>query len=168
MRLSSWAALSSTIVIAGCVQAVTPTPTVTTTLEARVVVPTAAPVVVVSDPLEAFGGVYSIAGAPMADGCGGEIYLAAQTITIAPQARTLFADVVNRTYAARVEGQQMIAEGHFEARGTCPETAIYERWVLSMGAGRRLEGSLESLWPRAPTCSNPCLVTFQIAALPTQ
>lgn len=156
------------VVAVGCAPALVPAPTVTTTQEARVVVPTAAPVAVVSDPLEAFGGVYSIAGAPMADGCGGEIYLAARTITVEPQARTLFADVVNRTYAARVEGQQMIAEGHFEARGTCPETVIYERWILSMSADGRLEGSLESLWPRAPSCANPCLITFQIMALPSQ
>jgi hypothetical protein len=76
--------------------------------------------------------------------------------------------VVDRTYSARVEGQQLIAEGHFATRGTCPETVIYERWVLSMTTDGRLEGTLESLWPRAPNCANPCLVTFQIAAMRTQ
>jgi len=154
------AAVLISLVASSCASAVTTAPAPVTS---TVVVPAPAPVVV-ADPLEAFGGVYAIAGAPVADGCGGEIVLAARTITVNPAARTLFADVVNRTYTARVEDGRLIAEGHFQARGTCPETVIFERWILTLTPDGRLEGTLESLWPRAPDCANPCLITFVIAA----
>ena len=152
--------VAAVVLALGCVEAVPPGPTV---VQAPVAVVASQP-----DPLASFAGVYSIVGRPSSDGCAGQIYLAARTFVVDAGARTLFADVVNRTYAARVEGGLLIAEGNFEDDATCAESQIFERWVLSRQADGSLAGALDSLWPLPPECGNPCLVRFSVAALPAQ
>ena len=65
---------------------------------------------------------YRITGRPAADGCGGRIVLAARHLRFG--ARTLFADVVDRTYALERRGRRRIAEGRFEDDYACPGTRI--------------------------------------------
>jgi hypothetical protein len=157
------AVLATTLAAAACAGAPAPAMVAAAPAEVGVAVPVAA-----QDGLAAFAGSFAISGQPMADGCAGQIYLAARTIVVDARGRTLFADVVDRTYAARAEAGSLVAEGYFEAQAACPETAIFERWVLSRRADGGLEGVLDSLWPLAGSCGQPCLVRFEIVALPTQ
>ncbi|MFO0695400.1 MAG: hypothetical protein U0230_17690 [Polyangiales bacterium] len=113
--------------------------------------------------LEDFAGTWTIEGSPAADGCQGQVYLAARHVTIDPVTRTLFADVVDRTYAAHVEGDALVAEGDFEARGSCPGKRLEERWTFRRTSASTLEGRLVSGWVLPPVCSQRCLVTFDLA-----
>lgn len=114
--------------------------------------------------LEDFAGTWTIEGSPGADGCMGRVYLAARHVTVDPGSRTLVADVVDRTYAARVEGDALVAEGEFEAAGSCPGKRLEERWTWRRTGPSTLEGRLQSGWVIPPLCAQRCLVTFEVVA----
>ncbi len=116
------------------------------------------------NPLEEFAGTYHITGGIESDGCGGRIHLAVENAAIDADQGTLFADVVDRTFQARVEDEQMIAEGRFE-RSSCPESTIFERWTMTRTA-EGIEGTLESLW-LLPPCDQTCLVVFHVNGSPS-
>ncbi len=150
-----------TVLFLGCISpTTTPVPTTVT------VAPLSPPIVVVEDPFEAFAGDYTIGGAPVVDGCGGRIVLAARNIRVDPSTRTLYADVVDRTYEARIESGQLIAEGRFPARAACQSSTIFERWTLTQNAAGGLDGTLTSLWMLPPNCSHPCQISFVITTTP--
>lgn len=105
---------------------------------------------------------YRIEGQPMSDECGGEIYLAARHITFQPT--TMFADVVNRTYGLRRDGDRLVASGRFHSDYACEATRIRERWDLRRVSPDVLEGSLASTWRLRPSCDE-CTVRFRIRAI---
>jgi hypothetical protein len=113
--------------------------------------------------LDTFAGRFRIWGETIEDGCDRRIVLAARHLAIDPAARTVFADVVERTYEARVEGGQLIAEGRFDVESACPNTTIFERWTLAWN-GDGLEGQLESTWQLAPECRSVCTLRLAIHA----
>ena len=114
-----------------------------------------------------FGGRYALSSASgVAPECGGKLYLAAKHIEVNQESASVFADVVNRTYSARFEGETMIADGNFEVEGTCPGTKIYEKWTLTRDTTGALRGELESHWQLPPYCQRACEVKFPITATP--
>jgi hypothetical protein len=115
----------------------------------------------VADPLAEFVGPYRITGEARSDSCAGVIVLAANAIDVAATGH-LHANVVNRDYEARVEGERLVAEGRFPASTGC-DGDIFERWTFEPSAGG-LEGELESEWPLPPSCSSHCRVVFAIHA----
>ncbi len=106
---------------------------------------------------------YRIEGAPEADGCGGRIVLAARHIQLDRARGRIFADVVNRTYTARVQGDRLLAEGSFRSADACPG-GVREAWSLRWSTPRVLTGTLQSTWQLAPRCE-PCTVTFRLRAV---
>jgi hypothetical protein len=114
-----------------------------------------------ADPLAAFVGRYHITGTARSDGCSGALYLAANMVDVGSTGH-LSANVVNREYDARVEGDRLIAEGSFPAQVGC-EGDLFERWTFRRSAGG-LEGELESEWPFPPNCATRCRVVFTIHA----
>jgi len=113
--------------------------------------------------LEAFAGSYRIDGQAITDGCAEGVYLAARNIVVDPIARSLQADVVERTYAARVDGETLVAEGRFPSPDGCPDSTLYETWVLAR-EGDALTGTLSSTWLLRPDCMHPCTIEFAISA----
>lgn len=112
-----------------------------------------------------FGGSYVLSSSSGTDkACGGQLVLAAKHILVDQDAKTVYADVVNRTYDARFESSTLIAEGRFDVAGTCPGTKIYEKWTLSRDPAGRLVGELESHWSLPPYCQRACEVRFPIVA----
>jgi hypothetical protein len=159
MRIACVLSLALACVVGGCL---VPPPAVTAPAVAAPAAPVAAPA---PDPMASFGGAYALVGRPMADGCGGQVYLAARSFVVDPAARTLFADVVNRTYSARIENGALVAEGYFEHESLCQDSRLFERWTLTRQADGSLAGTLESIWPLPPACS-PCGIQFAIVAIP--
>lgn len=115
-------------------------------------------------PSQGGGGVerYRIDGSPSADGCGGQVYLAARHIVLDRARNTLFADVVRRTYGARFEAERVQASGRFTSPTTC-SGALRESWDLRRTGPDELRGTLSSTWQLPPSCE-PCTITFRIRA----
>jgi hypothetical protein len=109
----------------------------------------------------------ALEGATSGDGCAGEIVLAARNIAIDPWARTLFADVVDRTYAARAMAGGVVAEVALANESDCAGTDVVERWTLVPRPDGALVGGLESTWLLPPTCATPCTISFGIVARPS-
>lgn len=116
------------------------------------------------DPMLA-SGTYRIEGHPMADGCGGQVYLAARHIAIDVAGGRLDADVVDRNYRLRVEGGTIVAEGDFDESPDCAGPDVHERWTLHPAGEGRLRGELESSWSLAPACGSRCTITFSLSAV---
>lgn len=133
----------------------------TTPTEPAPVATTAAP----SMTLDAFAGDYAIEGSTIADTCDAHIVLAAQHVRIDAASRTVFADVVERTYPARLEAGVLVAEGRFTPQHACPQSTIYETWRLTPTGGG-LEGTLVSTWLIEPDCAHPCTLEVAIRARP--
>ena len=117
------------------------------------------------DALGPFEGTYALTGHAASNGCGRDMYLAARHLVVKPAARTLFADVVNRTYDARAQGDRLVAEGRF-LEPQCRSSEIVERWVLARGPNGALSGTLESSWQVAPDCATRCSTTYTVSATP--
>lgn len=97
--------------------------------------------------------------------CGGQsLVLAARHLRVSGE--KAFADVVDRTYSARFEGNTMIADGDFDVGGICPGTKVYEKWTLARETSGALRGELESHWSLPPDCQRACEVRFPITATP--
>jgi hypothetical protein len=105
---------------------------------------------------------YRIVGRPVSDGCGGEIILAARHLTY--YADTMFADVVNRTYRLRRDGDRLIASGRFPNDYACDGTRIRETLNLRRVDANTLVGSLISTWRLRPSCEE-CTIRFRIRAV---
>jgi hypothetical protein len=91
------------------------------------------------------------------------IFLAAKHLFVDPLGGTVFADVVNRTYALRLNGDELEATGSFlQAASYCPAASLRERWLLR--GGSQLEGTLDSTWPAPYNCAVDCSVRFRIHA----
>lgn len=107
-------------------------------------------------------GSFAITGEKVMDECPqAAIYLAAKHVFVDPAGGTLYADVVNRTYALRVHGDELVASGRFPTP-YCAPARLDERWRLR--GANDLEGTLESTWPRPGDCSTTCTVRFDIHA----
>ena len=117
-----------------------------------------------SDPLGSFAGHYALQPSSAPNECGDKVYLAAKHIDVTPP--SVHADVVDRTYSARIEGTALVADGKFAVSGICPGTTVYEKWTLEHGAAGTLVGNLESHWSFPPDCQRACIVTFPITATP--
>lgn len=115
---------------------------------------------------DAFAGTYRLDGTIRADTCHGRLRLAAETIEVRPAERLLVASVVDRRYDARIEGQTLVAEGRFEARGTCDEGTLHERWTLRRADDATLVGAIETLWPLPPDCEHPCRIEVDVVGTP--
>ena len=114
--------------------------------------------------LSPFAGRWAITGQPSHDGCAGGVFLAAQHVTVDSEARTLYADVVDRTYAVSVTHDgSLAAEGRFEG-GVCPESTIFERWTGTVDENGVMRGELKSMWLLPPDCTHPCTIVFAIEA----
>jgi hypothetical protein len=109
-----------------------------------------------------FNGRYILDGAPDHDECGTRIVLAARHIEI--DDRTLRADVVDRTYEARVTDGKLVGWGSFDSH-QCDHAPLSERWVLARVDGHTLAGTLESTWRLAPDCHRQCTVRFLLRAV---
>lgn len=110
-------------------------------------------------------GRWRIEGGASADGCGGRIVLAARYLTISDGGRTVFADVVDRTYrGAGLSQGRLVVEGRFPAASACSGTQIYERWSLRLQSPSVLVGQLTSEWSLPPDCGR-CSITFHIRAI---
>jgi hypothetical protein len=98
------------------------------------------------------------------DTCGGQIVLAARSIAVTPSGE-LFADVVDRTYAAAATSGTLVAEGDFPA-STCRDGTLHERWAFARaGTGGDLQGVLVSEWPVPGACSRSCSVVIHLLAV---
>lgn len=75
--------------------------------------------------LDAFAGSYRLIGETKHDGCAEGIYLAARNIVIDAAARSLYADVVDRRYDARIEADALIAEGRVPGATRCSSPSWY-------------------------------------------
>lgn len=114
--------------------------------------------------LAAMPRVLALDGTRASEGCAGEIALAARNITIDPVARTLHADVVDRTYDILVEGQGLAARGEFE--GACRGDRVVEEWTLAPRDDGTYAGSLYATWRLPPLCAAPCTAEFTLIARP--
>jgi hypothetical protein len=113
-----------------------------------------------------FAGSYTLSTAEgFVKECGGQsLHLAAKHLRVSGE--KAFADVVDRTYSARFEGDTMTADGDFDVEGICPGTKVYEKWTLTREASGALRGELESHWSIPPDCQRACEVRFPITATP--
>jgi hypothetical protein len=114
-----------------------------------------------------FAGSYALEGEPYVDGCNGEIQLLAHGLEIDANARSLRADVVDRPYEARMEGEQLVAEGRLDVPSSqCQNATVFERWELHRAQIVGLEGYLYSTWLIWPSCMRVCTVQFALRAQP--
>lgn len=111
-------------------------------------------------------GTFALSGRPTGDGCDGEVVLAARNIRVDPERGSLHADVVDRTYSARWDGERLVAEGRFDVRSACPNSTVFERWELRPSENGGLQGELASTWLRAPGCMQACTIRFAVQAAP--
>jgi hypothetical protein len=107
-----------------------------------------------------WAGTFALSGTIRSSDCP-DVYLAAKHLVLDPDAMEARADVVDRVYWIRIEGQTVIAEGTFAGARECGEKGLYERWDLAPDeAGFR--GTLISRWT-FPPCEAACTVVFDVA-----
>jgi hypothetical protein len=109
-------------------------------------------------------GSYRIFGKTRSDTCGGEVILAARTLTIGPGRKAVHADVVDRDYQAASEGEALVATGRFRVP-VCGGSSLRERWVLRPALDA-LAGTLESAWAKPSDCAQRCVVVFDLQLVP--
>jgi hypothetical protein len=107
-------------------------------------------------------GTYRLSGSVLSDTCGGLVGLAAQHLTVAADGHSIHADVVERTYAARRQGDTLVATGGF-AEGACPGADLVERWELRATGPGTLRGTLASRWRLPGDCAASCTIVFAIS-----
>jgi hypothetical protein len=112
-----------------------------------------------------FAGQYRITRQLELDECGGRIVGRAKQLTVDADRRLLYTDSVGRGYAARVEGERLIAERRFNETA-CPDSTHFARWTFQRTGEGALVGTVESQWLLPPNCSAPCVVRFHILATP--
>jgi hypothetical protein len=109
-------------------------------------------------------GQYRIFGKIRSDTCNGQIVLAARTLTIGADRKSVHADVVNRDYQAAFDGQALVATGRFRVP-VCGGSTLRERWELRP-AVEALAGTLKSEWAEPSDCSRRCVVVFDLQLVP--
>jgi hypothetical protein len=149
--------LFATVLVVSCARRPPPTPIDPTAESALETQPA-------GDSLGSYAGRYALEPSSAANECGDKLYLAAKNISISPP--TMHADVVDRTYNARLEQGVFVADGTFDFAGVCPGTRVFEKWTLQHGPAGTLVGNLESHWSLPPDCQRACVARFGITASP--
>jgi hypothetical protein len=67
------------------------------------------------------------------------------------QGGTAHADVVDRTYQARIQGAHLLLDGEYDGHGQCPNPSIAEHWDFTPSSVG-LKGTLTSRWKLPPDC----------------
>jgi hypothetical protein len=117
--------------------------------------------------LASFAGSYpAVSFEPSENTCGSPFTNGVTAIIVDADAHVVYTVGEERRYAARVEADELVADGYFggESSGLCDEDSrFYERWRFRKQPDGALRGAVEGLWPLPPEhCARPCRVAFSV------
>jgi len=110
--------------------------------------------------LQPFAGYYTLKQGAIEDGCGGAISLGVPAVRIDPMRRALLSEGENRTYPAKLEGQELDARLDVDL-GNCPGKLDPERWSLRRKDATTLVGAVTGDYHLEKQCDRAC--TYRVA-----